>query len=99
MRFGQPVLAHWIDAPTVLPKLQERWTQGVWLGKVHESDSHIVGTRHGIELVRTCKETPQFDASWFFDMRWTILKHNFESDGVERGSHEDDLRSRAREVR
>ena len=71
LRFGQPVLAHWIDAPTVLPKLQERWIQGVWLGKVHESDSHIVGTRHGIELVRTCKETPQFDASWFFDMKWT----------------------------
>ena len=56
LRFGQPVLAHWIDAPTVLPKLQERWIQGVWLGKVHESDSHIVGTRHGIELVRRARE-------------------------------------------
>ena len=52
--FGTPVL---LRRPGVLEqgKLEERWIDGLWLGRRHDSDEHVVATKEGIIAGRTVK--------------------------------------------
>ena len=70
--FGTPVLARYPKA-TELPKLDERFVQGLWLGKTATADEHIVGTRDGIMTTRTVKVVPvsSVDMSLYTEMTYT----------------------------
>ena len=56
-----------------IPKMEPRWVVGLWLGKVEESDAHIVGTKDGIVLGRSVKTVAQDEvvANVFATMTWT----------------------------
>ena len=73
--FSEPMM---IRLPFALdiPKMEPRWVPGLWLGKVEESDSHIVGTKDGIVVGRSVRPVAQDEtvASVFAEMAWTPWK-------------------------
>eukprot|EP00972_Heterocapsa_arctica_P003734 557518-Heterocapsa_arctica.AAC.1 len=40
---------------TKVPKMDPRWSCGLWLGRIPSSDEHIVGTANGIVYGRSCR--------------------------------------------
>ena len=54
-----------------MPKLEQRWKKGLWLGMQHETNEHIVGTPNGVILCRTAKPVAKEEWSGFDAMRWT----------------------------
>ena len=56
--------------------MEPRWVPGVWLGKVEESDSHIVGTKDGVVVGRSVRPVAQDEtvANVFAEMSWTPWK-------------------------
>ena len=46
-----------IRSPQALehPKLEARWSQGLWLGRKVDSDEHIAGGEEGVLVGRSCK--------------------------------------------
>lgn len=39
-------------------KADSRFERGTWLGKMYETDLHLVGTKNGVYSVRTIKRLP-----------------------------------------
>ena len=42
-----------------MPKLDDRWNQGLWLGKSLASDDHYVGTSTGVRRCRSIRRRPE----------------------------------------
>ena len=63
--FGEVV--HYRDPAKAseLPKLDSRWTLGVWLGKSLASDEHFVGTDSGVHRCRSIWRQPE-------KLRWDV---------------------------
>ena len=40
-------------------KADNQWDQGLWLGRSHISNEHILGTEHGTEMARSIKRLPE----------------------------------------
>ena len=75
MKFGQAVEGRHAEA-LGQPKLQQRWSAGVWLGKAIDTDAHIVGTPNGVFTTRTCKALMRSDDELMRGMQWTPWRLN-----------------------
>ena len=67
--FAEPVLGRLPEA-LVQPKLQERWCDGLWLGKSNESDGHIVGTPSAVFITRAIRPSGEREDQIFERMDW-----------------------------
>ena len=69
--FGAQVMMRMPEA-LKLPKLDNRWIGGIWLGRRLATDENIVGTPNGIFYSRTCKRMMEGeDKSMYDKMLWT----------------------------
>ena len=60
--FGERVLYR--EPGDHVAKLQEKWNDGLWLGRSSSSDEHIVATSTGIELVRSVRRVIHDQGKW-----------------------------------
>ena len=70
--FSEPVLIR-LPSATSQPKFEARWQPGLWLGKLRQADSHLVGTPDGVVSSRTIRPMSSADVmpSLFTQMTWT----------------------------
>ena len=67
LEFGESVLAHLPEvgkgSGTPAPKLADRWTSAVWLGKSDLTDEHLVRTNEGVVCARSVRRLAEHSRS------------------------------------
>ena len=69
-RFAEPVVIRRPEAKE-LPKLQERWEEGLWLGKSLDTDGHLVGGNAGVIISRSIVPLAEHNEVLYERMDWT----------------------------
>ena len=86
--FSEPVMIRLPFARTI-PKLEPRWHPGLWLGKLEQADTHIVGVQSGVIIGRSVRAVLQDEVvgDLFTNMSWTPwnLRSADVSTGVSKG--------------
>ena len=59
VKLGETV--NWRQPGPIAHKLDTHWGYGIWLGRCHESDGHIIGSRRGWFVVRAVRRLPPAD--------------------------------------
>ena len=72
-QFAEAVMVRRQYAAEGVPKLEERWWPGLWLGKTVEADDHLVGTAYGIVRSRSVRPlgASEQKQELFDKMTWT----------------------------
>ena len=82
VRFGKKVMV--LD-PCETSKLQNRWLEGIWLGKAEESDEHYVAVNNEIGRYRSLRRHADQDSrAWDAQAVLRLTATPWEPKGIER---------------